>query len=129
MKKAQIYAEVLHGYFKDHSEQEQSDFFEKFKAFLESKKELQLLPAILKEVESIIARDTKEGVTLIVRDETDAERYGKELDQHADNFDISNITTEIDETIVGGYILKSATNMVDNSYKTQLINMYQQLVS
>ena len=129
MKKAQIYAEVLHGYFKDHSEQEQTDFFEKFRAFLESKKELPLLAAILKEVEVIIAREVKVGVVLITRDEADAEKYGKELNQHADNFDISNITNEIDETIVGGYVLKSSTNMVDNSYKTQLINMYQQLVS
>lgn len=129
MKKQRIYAETLHSFFREHTDSENEAFFDKFVAYVESKKESALLPLILREVESLVAQEQKTGSTLVVRDEQDAEKYKADLNQHADSFDISNITTEIDETIVGGYILKSSTNMVDNSYKTQLVNMYHQLVS
>jgi len=65
----------------------------------------------------------------VVRDAQDAEKYKAQLAEHGDLFNTGEVTVVEDKTIVGGFIAKNATTMIDKSYKKGLVDMYKRLVA
>ncbi|PIY58699.1 MAG: hypothetical protein COY98_00620 [Candidatus Yonathbacteria bacterium CG_4_10_14_0_8_um_filter_43_17] len=43
--------------------------------------------------------------------------------------DTENFTTEIDESIIGGAVISYQHQMIDQSYKTKLKNLYQSVIT
>ena len=128
MSKAKLYAQTLQHAFEDKTPAELDVFFEKFIGLLKQKKEHKLLPAITREYNTLIKRSSKgSGTTLIVRDAQDGEKYKVEL-AGTEGFDAGEVTVLEDKTIVGGFIAKNSTTMLDRSYKKGLVQMYKRLV-
>lgn len=129
MKKATIYAQALLGASQKKSEQEMNEYFDTFISLLKHKSEYKMLPTIVREYKALVERSKKgAGTTLVVRTQEEADKFIKELDAMGDTFDTSNMQIIEDETIVGGYIAKNSTSMLDRSYKKGLVDMYKNLV-
>lgn len=130
MKKAELYAQTLMHAQRDKTEPEMNAFFDNFISALKAKHEEKLLPAIIREFESLQNRLTKgTGTTLTVRDAQDAEKYKLELAKHGDLFNMDEVNVVEDKKIVGGFIAKNSTTMLDKSYKKGLVDMYKRLVA
>ena len=130
MSKAKIYAQTLMHAQSEKSESEMEVFFNNFINALKAKHEEKLLPAIIKELESLQERAVKgSGTTLIVRDAQDAEKYTAELKKHSELFNTDSLNVIEDKKIVGGFIAKNTTTMLDKSYKKGLVEMYKRLVA
>ena len=129
MSKVNIYAQALARASSTKSGTELDQFFTNFIDLLKEKKEYKLLPAITREYKALQARSEKgQGTTLMVRDGADGEKYKKELASLDTDFDSGNITVVEDKSLVGGFIAKNSTKMLDRSYKKGLIQMYQRLI-
>jgi len=129
MKKAAIYAQALLEASQNKSEEEMNQYFDTFIAFLKSKSEYKMLPLIVREFTSLVEKTNKgTGTTLIVHEKSKADDFIKELESMGDTFDVSNIEIIEDKNIVGGFIAKNSTSMLDRSYKKGLVEMYKSLV-
>lgn len=127
MNKATLYAQTLHAAEKDSSDFDV--FFAKFISYLEKRDEQKLLPTVLRELESLMARDQAgEETILTVAKQEDVEKYTKEISESYKDFDIQSLKTQVDPNIVGGFIARNKQNMIDASYRKGLVQMYQKLV-
>ena len=89
-------------------------------SFLKRKGALKLLPQILFELEKLKELENISKDTLVVASQSDAEKYSKGL---------SPQKTEIDSTLIGGYIYKTKNKRVLNSYKHHLLDLYRKIIS
>lgn len=129
MNKAEVYAQTLFYISENKSAEEFDSFFTKFIAYIESKQEQKLLPKILQLVEQLGEKNTSQNTILTVAKKEDAEKFTKELQSMGESFDATNIKIQEDSNIVGGFIARSNTAMVDASYRRGLLEMYQKLVA
>ena len=128
MNKATTYAQTLHKVSKEKTPAELDVFFTQMIEMLKHKKEYKILPAIYRAYTAMLERDAKTGgTTLVVRDISLVEQYKKELEAHKDVFDLENLEVIEDEKIVGGFIAKNKTALLDNSYRKGLLAMYEKL--
>ncbi len=130
MKKAATYAAMLYKVSQEKSGSDLGTFFSQFMKRLEEKKETKLLPTILSELEKKTERESQgKGTTLIVRDSDSVVAAKKALESFSEMFDTSEVTVKEDKNIVGGFIAKNNTNLLDRSFKKGLLEMYQRLKS
>ncbi len=86
-----------------------------------------LLPKIARIFRKLAERDrSRNGVVLSVareKDERGAHKAIKAILKEMD-VDAKDVTTEIDETLIGGWRLEGRENLVDASFKKHLLGMY-----
>ena len=98
--------------------------FEKFIGLLKEKNHYKMLPAILEQVQNIQSQKGADKTTLVVRDASAVSEMQSQLDLYKEEFGTEYEVVE-DKNIVGGFILKNKTNMLDQSYRTRLLTMYK----
>lgn len=125
MNKAELYAQTL---FEASQADDFDAFFKKFIGFLESRDEQKLLPKIVAAVADLEEkRDAGSKTIITVASKGDVTKFSEELKSMSDSFDVSEATIVEDPNIVGGYIARSSTAMIDASYRKGLLEMYQRL--
>ena len=86
-----------------------------------------LLPRIASAFVRIAERETKRtGVVLTVAREKDERRAHKEVKEllSAMGVEVKDLKTQVDDTIIGGWRLEGKEQLVDASYKNQLLELY-----
>jgi F0F1-type ATP synthase delta subunit len=89
-----------------------------------------LYAKVLKAAEAKFAKDERTGTLEIVLARTSDEKaYKEEIAAVKKSADAAHTTIRLDETIVGGYIARSATKEVDASFKRSLLAIYRSLIA
>ena len=129
MNLAEQYAKTLYQASIEKDAKEFDSFFANFVALLKDKSHYKILPAILKKVEQLEKNaQSADKTVLIVREAKLAETYKKELEKHGEVF-AGEVEVREDPHVVGGFIAKTKTNMIDQSYRSKLLDMYRKLVA
>lgn len=99
------------------------------KKYLESRGLMKLYPSVLRGLIERSERAQKhEGVHVIVARESDAQMHKNAIAAHLDSLSLpAAYDISIDETLIGGYILKTKNTRVDQSYKHKLLQAYRAL--
>lgn len=124
MVTADSYAEALYQLTQD--EKDSSKVVGNLIALLQKKGHMKLLPNILHSFEAKLAvgRDSQ-TLTFVCAREKDFEKFKNELTDHFEHADAKFTDQVIDDSIIGGYILKKDEVVVDASYKKKLLTLYQ----
>lgn len=127
MKTAELYAQTL---YKSYQENPSgfNTFFDNFIELLKHKNHYKMLPNILSKVLVLAQLDDNNPTVLVVRESSLVPTLEKELTAYKDIFGTDYVIRE-EPNITGGFILKNRTSMVDQSYRTKLLHLYQQLVA
>lgn len=129
MQNAQTYAQLLDHMYTTNP-QGIDAFMGSFVAYLNAKKLQKMLPAILKQFELIQERKKADkGTTVIVRDNAALEKITHELAEFKGTFNLDELQVVTEKNIVGGFILKNKTNMIDASYRKALLALYTKLTA
>ncbi len=125
----QEFAQTLHTAYLEKNEKDFSEFFENFISSLKEKGMIKILPKVLREIESLEEKSKNDSkTTLILKDKSIFDEIKSELDKHSETFNLGELDIQEDEAMVGGFVLKDKKNMLDRSYKTALINLYNRMV-
>lgn len=82
-------------------------------AYMKQKGHLSLLPQVTR----LLKRERVEGETVIVAHEKDAQKHLR-----------SDLRVIVDPSIVGGFIHRKGSKLVDNSYRKALVEIYKNAV-
>lgn len=127
MNQAELYAQTLHKAAQKKDSDSFDSFFTKFVAVLKTKGHSKLMPAVLRSLQSIDKTNkSAQSSVLIVRDASQKEALKEQLAQEGELFGENTRVVE-DKNVVGGYILKNKTSMIDKSYRSKLIGLYKKL--
>ncbi len=91
-----------------------------------------LLPRIGKAFARIAARDAKKNdIVLTVADAKDIHKAEKEAKEFLSSEGGSSLggKTQVDDTLIGGWRLEGRGVLVDNSYKKQLLEIYNRSIA
>ena len=80
-----------------------------------------LLTSVLKGLVSKVERQSEMSLPQLTIPTKDASK--------PDSLSAKDVDVKIDQTIVGGYILREGFTRIDNSYKTKLLNWYRRATS
>ena len=134
--KASWYAEALYGALKGDSVKTESDsgkVFARFRKVLSARGHSTLLPFIAHELEKILAREKiKREVMLVVADSKSASKWAHAYDHYEKEGVIPKGTTRhdvVDESIVGGFQIKTKDTLIDGSYKKSLVELYRKITN
>jgi len=101
--------------------------FEGLQKSMQKKGHMRLYASILRGVLRIL--ETKKDVaiaTVVVANSADVQKYADTIKATLTSIEAGeDFSTEIDETIIGGVIVKANNTIVDQSYKTALTNLYR----
>lgn len=124
------YGKVLYDMSQTADAKGQSRFFDNLIKTLTKQGHTRLLPAILRTYQAHTDADKKQNTcTLICARETDIKKYHKELKQFAGDNACLHMETILDERIIGGFILRKHTVVLDNSYKNKLLLLYRSVIA
>ncbi len=131
--KASWYAEALARALEDKSEKDHVAIMARFFKVMNVRGHMGLLKFIPAELEKIIMRDSvRNEVTLVTADEKSRAKWSHAFDHYekegiilsgADRHDV------VDETIIGGYQIRSKSILIDSSYKKTLVDLYRNIVN
>ncbi|MBI5799036.1 MAG: F0F1 ATP synthase subunit delta [Candidatus Yonathbacteria bacterium] len=134
--KASWYAEALYGALQGKHVKSESDsekVFTRFRKVLSLRGHDRLLPFISHEFEKILSREKdKNEVTLVTADSKSVSKWAHAYDYYEKQGIISKHATRldvVDETIVGGFQIRTKDTLIDGSYKTSLVNLYRQITN
>lgn len=93
---------------------------------LKHKGHVKLLPDILREFEKVIdsARD-EATMVLTCAKKSDLAKYKNKLKEHFGHSGGSFTKEEVDDTLIGGYVIRSGDTILDGSYKRKLLLLYR----
>jgi len=114
MSLANAYAKVL----RDVPEKDIPAYLKKLVAFMKSRGHLSLLPQVVR----ILEREPAGGgePVAVVAKEADAKKFAAEL---------RGARVIVDPRAVGGYTLRTGSQLIDKSFRSALIAIYQKTVS
>lgn len=95
-------------------------------AFMKAKGHMALLPQIVRILSRTPERET---AVITVRDAEDAKKYKKEIDATLSELGVKGshrIST--DKRLVGGYSVRAEGKLVDKSFRSALVTLYQNSV-
>ncbi len=134
--KASWYAEALYGALQEKSVKTESDskkVFTRFHKILASRGHEKLLPFIGHELEKILDREKgKNEVLLITADGKNESKWAHAYDHYKKEGIIPNHATRrdvVDETIVGGFQIRTKDILIDGSYKKSLVELYRKITN
>jgi len=112
-----------------HITQETNSFpFDNFVGLLKQKGQYKMLPEILNKFQQLLNQQSSDKTTLIIKDHSVIDSIQSQLNAHAVEFG-TDYQIIVDPNIVGGFVLKNKTHMVDQSYRSKLLQMYKKLVA
>lgn len=126
------YAHALMLALKGVDEKEATKRAERFVALLRRAGHIRLLPKILATYERTTAeRARKDGVVVSVAKEADAHTYANDIKKAAAELGASHeaLTIRADETLVGGYSVKTRDKIIDRSFKRALLTIYHRAIA
>ncbi len=124
------YAKILFLTSKEKSQEEYEKFLNNFFLFIKNKRQEKLLSQIYSEVEKLIDQDKKENkTTLIVKDKNKINEIIEKIQNFDQYFETENIEIKENKNIIGGFIAKNQKYILDNSYSTKLLKLYNKIIS
>lgn len=129
---ARWYAQALHESIHNISEKEADTIYARFFDIIKRRGHIRLLPSIARIFfEQARREESKIGVTLIVAQEEDAQRFMNAAEQFfSKEAGVENrVRVRVDGTIIGGYQLRTSTILSDNSHKRHLLDMYHRITA
>ena len=85
-----------------------------------------LYSAVLRSIVRILETHHDTGAVVVVAKDSDTTKLASDIDAILTELDAGkNFVTKIDQTIIGGVIVKNNNVVVDRSYKTKLTNIYR----
>lgn len=99
------------------------------KSYLKRRGHSKLLPTILKGISAELAHHANiKKVRVITAREKDYEIFKDEIESLISSSEKKHpYSLEINESIIGGFIIKTQTTKIDRSYKTALLQTYRSL--
>jgi F0F1-type ATP synthase delta subunit len=64
---------------------------------------------------------------VVVRDKRNFDSWKDEINKLSKEFDLEEINIVENEKIIGGFILKNSKKLLDNSYKTKLLRLFEKI--
>ena len=100
-------------------------FADKLVQYMKAKGHLSLLPQIVR----LIARMPKKGTAVVaVAKKGDAEKYKNGISAALNALDISGTHRTVeDPRIVGGYMVRTGSGVVDRSFRSALVSLYRSI--
>ena len=126
------YAHALMMALKGVKGKEAEERAERFVALLRRAGHIRLLPKILATCERTTAeRARKDGVIVSVAKEGDAHMYAGDIKKAAAEMGAGDeaLTIRTDETLVGGYSVKTRDKIIDRSFKRALLTIYHRAIA
>jgi F-type H+-transporting ATPase subunit delta len=124
------YAQALDDLTKNKSSDDVNIIFSNFISVLKKKGHYTILPKILKSLENLKQREKSDNIEFIIASKEQEDKFKPRFDEFKRYFsEKAKIKTEIDETIIGGFIIKSKSIIIDGSYKKALMNLYNKFTS
>ncbi|OHA83419.1 MAG: hypothetical protein A2937_03815 [Candidatus Yonathbacteria bacterium RIFCSPLOWO2_01_FULL_47_33b] len=131
--KASWYAEALAGALVGKNEKEAEKVVARFYEVIKAHGHTGLLPFIPAELEKIEARaQAHREATLVTADAKSRTKWSHAYDHYYRETLLPLDATRkdvIDETIIGGYQIRTKDLLVDSSYKRSLIELYQKITN
>lgn len=120
---ADLYAHALHGSLADSKDAEKC--VSNLVSILKERGHYRLLPEILSSYMKLEETGTVKKPTLVVSKESDKNVFKDVVESYKQEFNITDVEMVVDDTLVGGYILRTGDKTIDNSYKRSLLNLYR----
>lgn len=131
--KASWYAEALLGALAGKNEKEAGAVIGRFYEVIKAHGHVGLLPLIPAELEKIETRDkARREATLVTADTKSCTKWVHAYDHYEKEGLLPQDTTRcdvVDETIIGGYQIRTKDLLIDSSYKRSLIELYQNIIN
>lgn len=129
--RASYYSRALYAALKEHPEQEEK-LLRQFAETVKANGHLYLLPKIVRSVEKLQEKDEKEGTIVItsatpLTAEHTQELLKKEPFKHALLASHKKVVRSVDDSLVGGVVVKTGSTRIDGSYKRALLDLYQHI--
>lgn len=105
------------------------EFAKKLVAYLKKRGHLSLLPAIVARVERMAG--AKAGAKVVLAKAGDAQKFATSIASALTTMGVpaDDYTLVVDERVVGGYVIEGKGKVVDRTYRTALVNLYQKITS
>lgn len=82
-----------------------------------------MVPEIISAVEGL-SEQNQASTQVLVAKESDFEKFKSEIESH-DDVQEGKYEVVTDENVIGGYVVRTGTSQVDNSYRTRLLELYK----
>ncbi len=115
------YAKALFELLK--SSENTDELISRFFDYLKQKGKIKLLPRITFELERLIEKEKKTSAKLIIA----SEKFKKQAEKTAEMLGLDSYEIKLDESLVGGYQVKSKDFIWDASFKAYLLQLYNKL--
>lgn len=121
---ANLYAHALYKALKDSTDTEV--LINNFVEILKSRGHYKLLPEILRVYKVVEEKNGESKPIIFVSKKTDLELFEEKINEYKKEFNISSdVDVVIDETLVGGFTLRTSDKIIDSSYKKSLLDLYR----
>lgn len=131
--KASWYAEALYGALQGKSEKEAKSILARFHKVVKERGHTGLLKHVPAELEKVAEREGEHNeVELVVSGEKGSDKWVHAYDHYKKEGLFpkdSSRKNVIDETLIGGFQLRTKNLLVDGSYKRSLIELYKNIVN
>lgn len=84
---------------------------------------------ILRTLARLLARSQGSEAALFVASEADAQKLKQEIAAASKTLEASDVVEVIDPTIIGGFVLRTKTKQLDQSYKSALLKLYRSVIT
>jgi len=124
------YAEALSEMTKNRSSDDVSLIFSNFISVLKKNGHYKILPKILKSLEKLRMKEKENDIELVLAAADQEAKFRSKINEFQKYLEKdAKVVTKVDGTIVGGFIIRSKSVMIDMSYKKALMNLYNKFVS
>lgn len=124
------YAHVLFDASKRETGASLSHFLGRFMAVLTQKGHRALLPDILRAYKALESADRKaHTTTMICARKKDLKKYENVLKEIAGEGSEAYTEEIVDDTLIGGYVIRKGDMLYDNSYKKKLLRLFENAVT
>ncbi len=103
-------------------------FADRLVAFLVAKKQSKLLASVLATYQRLHTANAV-GAKIIVGHATASTQHAKEIEADCAILGAEQAQTVVDESLVGGYIVRTPSMQIDKSYRSALLHLYQRIIS
>ncbi len=134
--KASWYAEALYGALQGETVRSESDskkIFSNFRRVVALRGHERLLPFIARELDKILVREKDNNeIMLVVADKKSTSKWVHAYDHYEKEGIIPKGATRrdvVDESIVGGFQIRTKDTLIDASYKKSLVELYRKITN
>lgn len=130
--RASGYSEALYGAIDGKTENESKKIFGRFREVLAARGHGALLRFVPHELEKIAERErSHDEVTLVTADTKSRSKWAHAYDHYEKEGIIPKGAERrevVDESIIGGYQIRTKDTLIDASYKKPLVELYQRII-